>query len=373
MEMSSQELQDFYESAPCGFHSLNSDAEFIDINQTELRWLGYSGDEIVSGMKLTDILTVESRHIFEQNFKRLKSGGSVRDLELNFLRKDGTVLAVLVCEAAVDDPQGRFLLSRSVVYNLTDRLRSNVSLRAILDAASDPMVISSRSGEILLTNSQADKLFGYDIGEMRGRPVETLMAEHLRADHVKHQHRFFALAQTRPMGSGFELRGLKNDGTEFPIEVGLSPLEFNGVLAAVAVIRDLTELRAFEEKARHGLAKYQLLFENSMDGIVLTTPDGAILEANPSACRILGRTRESLLDACREDILDTSDPAVAQFLEKQESRSKAAGQLRGRRGDGTLFQLDITSVVFEESNNRACYCLIFRDIAVQNRPIAFSA
>jgi PAS domain S-box-containing protein len=338
MNLSAQELIDFYENAPCGFHALDSAAGFIHMNQTELHWLGYCYDEVVGRMKLTDILTIESRHSFEQRFKRFKAIGSVHDLEMDFIRKDGTIQPVLVSATAVRDSEERYVMSRSVVYNLTDRLRAHVWFRAILDAAPDPMIVISRTGDILLANRQAEKLFGYRGDQMRGRQVEMLVPEHLRVIHANHRANFFASPHARPMGSGYELRGLRKDGTEVPIEVSLSPMEFDRMLVAVAAIRDLTERHAIEEKARRSQAQYKLLFENSMDGILLTLPDGTIVEANPSACRILGRTRQTVLKAGREGILDTSDPAVARFIEERTRTGKAMGELRAFRGNGTLFQ-----------------------------------
>lgn len=365
MNIPEQELVDLYEHAPCGFHVLNSEGLFLHVNQTELDWLGYGYDEMVDRMKLTDILTLEGRHIFEQNFRRLIRAGEVRDLEFDLIRKDGTFLPVLVSATTVTDPEGKHLMSRSVIYNMAERLRSHVWFKAILDAAPDAMFITSRSGDILLTNMQAEKLFGYRIDEMRGQSVEMLLPAQSRKKHVKHRANFFHEPKARPMGIGYEMLGLKKDGTEFPVEISLSPLEFDHMLVAVAAVRDLTEHRRTEEKARRSQAQYRLLFENSMDGILLTLPDGTILQANPSACRILGRTREAVLAAGREGVLDTSDPAVARFIEERQKTGRAAGELRGRRGDGTLFPQEVSSVIFEDDQGRECSCVIFRDITAR--------
>lgn len=366
MNISEQELLDLYEHAPCGFHAIDAEGMFLHVNQTELGWLGYRYEEMVGRMKLPDVLTLEGRHIFEQNFRRLKRVGEVRDLEFDFVRKDGTLLPVLVSATAISDPHGRYLMSRSVVYNIADRLRSDVWFKAILDAAPDAMFITSRSGDILMANLQAEKLFGYRIDEMRGRPVEMLMLEQARKNHIKHRADFFMKPKARPMGVGYEMHGRRKDGTVFPVEISLSPLEFDHMVVALAAVRDLTEHRRTEEKARRTLAQYRLLFEISMDGILLTLPDGTILEANPSACRILGRTREAVLKAGRAGVLDTSDPAVARFIEERERTGRATGELRGRRGDGTLFPQQVSSVVFEDADGRKCSCVIFREVAASS-------
>lgn len=367
MNISDHELIDLYEHAPCGFHALDSRGAFLHVNQTELDWLGYSYDEMVGRMKLPDILTLEGQQAFERNFQRFKMAGTVRDLELDFVRKDSTLLPVLVSATAVSDGQGKYRMSRSVVYNLSDRLRAHSWFRAILDAAPDAMIVASRTGDILLANTQAEKLFGYRSDEMRGRSVEMLLPEQTRANHVRHRADFFVEPKPRPMGIGCEMLGLRKDGSEISVEISLSPLEFDRTLVVVAAVRDLTERHKSEENARRSYAQYRLLFENSMDGILLTLPDGKILEANPSACRILGRTREDVLKAGREGILDTSDPAVARFVEEHRSTGRAMGELRGRRGDGTLFPVEVSAVVFEDDQGKKCSCAIFRDIGARKQ------
>lgn len=365
MKISEQELLDLYENAPWGFHALDLNGVFAHVNQTELHWLGYGYEEMVGRMQLSDILTFEGRQTFEQNFQRLKTAGAIHDLEFDVVRKDGTLLPVLMSTTSVLDHEGKYRMSRSVVYNLDKRLQSHLWFRAILDAAPDAMIITSRTGDILLTNAQAEKLFGYRADEMRGRQVEMLLPERFRADHVKHRANFFTEPRARPMGSGYQMYCLRKDGTELPVEISLSPLGFNRILVAVAAIRDLTERLINEEKIRRSHEQYRLLFENSMDGILLTAPGGAILEANPSACRILGRTREAILQAGREGVLDTSDPAVASFIEERKRTGKATGELWGKRGDGTLFPQEVSSVVFEDADGRECSCIIFRDITAR--------
>ena len=108
---------------------------------------------------------------------------------------------------------------------------------------------------------------------------------------------------------------------------------------------------------------YELLFQNSLDGLLLTAPDGSILDANPAACRIWGRTREELLQAGREGLVDMSDPRVATLIAERERTGHAHGELTARRKDGTLFPIEISSVVFENPAGVARTCMIIRDIS----------
>ena len=108
---------------------------------------------------------------------------------------------------------------------------------------------------------------------------------------------------------------------------------------------------------------YRLLFENCMDGIMKTAPDGSILDANPAACRIFERTREEIIAAGREGLIDTSDPRLAPLVEQRRLTGKAHGELNGRRRDGSLFPVEFSSVIFENPQGETRTCLIIRDIS----------
>lgn len=111
-----------------------------------------------------------------------------------------------------------------------------------------------------------------------------------------------------------------------------------------------------------GETLYGLLFQNSLDGIMLTAPDGSILDANPAACRILGRTREDILEEGRRGVIDESDPNLPNLLAERQRTGRAQGELTARRKDGSLFPIEFSSVVFEAPTGKPKTCLIIRDI-----------
>jgi len=112
-----------------------------------------------------------------------------------------------------------------------------------------------------------------------------------------------------------------------------------------------------------GETLYEMLFDNSLDGLMLTNPGGAILDANPAACRILGRTREEILQEGRQGLVDASDPRLPSMIEERQRTGKIHGELNGRRRDGTLFPMEISSVVFQSPAGEPRTCLIIRDIS----------
>lgn len=119
-----EEIEDLYNNAPCGFHSLDNDGIFVRINDTELAWLGYSRDEVLGRLHLTDLLTPQGQAIFHQYFPKLKKRGWVRDIELELVRKDGRTFPVLVSASAVRDSAGNFVMSRTTVYDMTERSKA---------------------------------------------------------------------------------------------------------------------------------------------------------------------------------------------------------------------------------------------------------
>jgi sigma-B regulation protein RsbU (phosphoserine phosphatase) len=116
------EISDLYNHAPCGYHSLDPEGVFTRINETELSWLGYARGEILQKKKFTEVIKEEDIGAFEAGFATLKERGWVRDLEFRMVRKDGTSLPVLVSATAVRDSAGRFKMSRSTVFDMTERL-----------------------------------------------------------------------------------------------------------------------------------------------------------------------------------------------------------------------------------------------------------
>ena len=108
---------------------------------------------------------------------------------------------------------------------------------------------------------------------------------------------------------------------------------------------------------------YGMLFENSMDGLMLTAPDGTILDANPACCRIFGRSREEVLREGRRGLMDESDPRMAALVAERERTGKTHGELTARRRDGTLFPVEISSRVFQLPDGSARTCIIIRDIS----------
>ena len=141
-------------------------------------------------------------------------------------------------------------LIREQEETVRDAIRQKQSekrFRDLLESAPDAMVVVDRAGMIQFINSQTEKLFGYEPVEIVGQPIEVLVPKRSRKKHVKHREGYYIEHPARPMGIGLELFGSRKNGTEFPIEISLSPLETEDGLLVSAAIRDVTQRKRMEE------------------------------------------------------------------------------------------------------------------------------
>ena len=129
LRKSAEEISDLYDNAPCGYHSLDPDGTFLRMNNTELRWLGYARDEIIGKKKFDDLLTSESVIVFQKIFPVFKKQGWISNLEFDMIRKDGTIFPVLLNATAMNDPEGSYIMSRSTLFDNTERKRAKEALQ----------------------------------------------------------------------------------------------------------------------------------------------------------------------------------------------------------------------------------------------------
>ena len=115
------QMDDLYNNAPFGYHSLDGNGLFVQVNNTELNWLGYSREEIVGIKKMSDLLTEESVKVFQKNFPLFKERGFISDIELEMIRKDGSTMSILLSATAIYDDKGNYKMSRSSFIDLTER------------------------------------------------------------------------------------------------------------------------------------------------------------------------------------------------------------------------------------------------------------
>ncbi|HKY36701.1 MAG TPA: PAS domain S-box protein [Polyangiaceae bacterium] len=213
--------------------------------------------------------------------------------------------------------------------------------RQLIDAAPDAMVVVADDGRIAIVNMQAENLFGYARAELLGQAIEILIPERYRSSHVGHRQGFINSPKLRPMGSGLSLFGRRKDGSEFPIEISLSPIQVEGRTLVSSAIRDVTLRRRAEQK-------FRALLEAAPDAMVIAGPDGHIVLVNAQAERLFGYGRDDLLGEPVERLVPQRFQGrhVAHrdgYIRDPKARGMGSGlELFGVRKDGSEFPVEIS-------------------------------
>ncbi len=229
----------------------------------------------------------------------------------------------------------------------TRSTESDPIFERLFAASPDAIVVVDASGTITQANPQVESLFGYSCPELIGKRVEILIPERFRDTHPEHRNHFSKQPRMRPMGAGLELYGRRKDGTEFPVDIMLSPVDTPEGQVVLAVIRDVTDRKQTEAAMRLSEDRFRSLFEFSPDAIVVSDPDGRIAEINGQVEKSFGYQRAELIGQPVENLVPERFRNVhvdhrKGYATQPRTRPMGAGlDLYGRRKDGTEFPVDI--------------------------------
>jgi PAS domain S-box-containing protein len=213
--------------------------------------------------------------------------------------------------------------------------------RALIELAPDAIVVAGQSGRILLVNAQTEKLFRYPRSELLGEPIEILVPERLRTAHPAHRSTYTRDPRPRGMGSGLDLFGRRRDGSEFPVEISLSPIATPQGLLVASAIRDVSERKLIEDK-------FRALLESAPDAKVIMDRSGQIVLVNAQTERMFGYARTELIGQSVEVLMPQRFHARhvrhrGGYIESPKVRGMGSGlELYGLRKDGSEFPVEIS-------------------------------
>ena len=343
------------EAAPDGMVVVNQAGEIVLLNARAESQFGYRRDELI-GQKVTNIIPVGFAERLIADGTRTAAEALAQQIgtgiELYGLRKDETEFPIEIMLSPLESTEG--ILVTAAIRDITVRKDAEVHLaqmegryRGLMEAAPDGMVVVNQAGEIVLLNARAESQFGYRRDELIGQRVTNIIpvgfAERLIADGT----RTAAEALAQQIGTGIELIGRRNDGTNFPIEIMLSPLESTEGILVTAAIRDITVRKDAEEHLAQMEGRYRGLMEAAPDGMVVVNKDGEIVLLNARAEKQFGYRRDELLGRMVKSIIPVgfAERLIADALRTTaEALAQQIGtgiELIGRRKDGTNFPIEI--------------------------------
>lgn len=180
LRVSAQELQDLYDRAPCGYHSIDVNGVFTNINDTELAWLGCGRNELVGKKRISEFMTAESKERFKATFPQFIAAGHIENVEFELVGKDGAIRQVSANATAINDSVGNFVKSRSVLHDISELKKIHNELMQ-LTAEQQAMldnelvgIVKVRNRHTIWINSAMERIFGYGEGELDGQPNKIL-------------------------------------------------------------------------------------------------------------------------------------------------------------------------------------------------------
>jgi PAS domain S-box-containing protein len=343
------------EAAPDGMVVVNQGGEIVLLNAQAEKQFGYRRDELL-GQKVTNIIPEGFAERLVSDALRTTAEALSQHIgtgiELHGRRKNGTVFPIEIMLSPLQSAEG--ILVTAAIRDITVRKDAEKHLeqmegryRGLLEAAPDGMVVVNQGGEIVLLNAQAEKQFGYRRDELLGQEVTNIIPEGFAERLISDGTRTAAEALAQQIGTGIELHGRRKDGSRFPIEIMLSPLESAEGILVTAAIRDITVRKDAEKHLAQMEGRYRGLLEAAPDGMVVVNQEGEIVLLNVQAEKQFGYRRDELLgqrvtniipegfaERLISDALRTTAEALAQQI-------GTGIELLGRRRDGTVFPIEI--------------------------------
>ena len=343
------------EAAPDAMVVVNPAGEIVLLNVQAEKHFGYRRDELV-GQQVKNIIPEGfaerliadgTRSAAEALAQQIGTG-----IELSGRRKDGSEFPIEIMLSPLESAEGTLITAAirdiSVRKNAERHLaQMEGRYRGLLEAAPDAMVVVNPAGEIVLLNVQAEKQFGYRRDELVGQQVKNVIPEGFAERLIADGTRSAAEALAQQIGTGIELSGRRKDGSEFPIEIMLSPLESAEGTLITAAIRDISVRKTAERHLAQMEGRYRGLLEAAPDAMVVVNPAGEIVLLNVQAEKQFGYRRDELVGQKVKNIIPEgfAERLIADALRSAEdalAQQIGTGiELSGRRKDGSEFPIEI--------------------------------
>ena len=327
-------------------YMMDTRGQVVSWNAGAQRIKGYGADEIIGRNFSLFFSTEDCERGRPEQVLRLAMLHGRHEEQAIRVRKDGSHFLASLTFTALRDTAGNLRGFSEFSRDLSESKESGAKYRGLLEAAPDAMIVVNQAGEIVLLNLQAEKQFGYYRDELVGQQVKNIIPEGFAERLIADGTRTAAEALAQQMGTGLELRGRRKDGSEFPLELMLSPLENADGILVTAAIRDISVRKAAERHLAQMEGRYRGLLEAAPDSMVLMNQDAEIVIVNRQAENVFGYRRDELVGGNAGRLVSAASLATLLAFARRatdgsnEQQSHTAIELEGRRKDGSQFPIE---------------------------------
>jgi diguanylate cyclase (GGDEF)-like protein/PAS domain S-box-containing protein len=369
----SRMLRQVIEATPNAMIMADHDGRITLVNTQAERLFGYTRAELFA-MSVDDLVPDRFRDLHP-----VRRAGYAHDPEtllvgpgrdLHARHRDGHEFPVEIGLNPVDvDDRPQVLAS---IVDITERKRAEERLHQVVEAAPNAMIMTNAEGEIVLVNTQAEVSFGYERAELLTMRIDQLVPARHREGHQGDRADYFARPARRDMGAGRELFGLRKDGTEIPIEIGLNPIQIMGEQHVLASVIDITERLLVQEAESADRADRlrRSILDSLPFSIIASDVAGTIVTANPAAERLLGFGRDELVGARVADLRAGVSAAVPLLGARPTGVDER--EIDYRRKDGTTLPVnEAVAPITDERGDVSGFLSVAYDITQRREAEAF--
>lgn len=362
------------EAAPSAMMMVNGDGRITLVNKQAEKLFGYDREELL-GQPIEMLVPERYRSSHPDDRRSFSKQPMARAMgagrDLYGLCKDGSEVPIEIGLNPIETSEGAFVLTS--IIDITHRKRAEERFRRLIEHAPNGMVMVDQRGKISLINAQIEKWFGYSRDELIGQPIEMLVPQRFRSHHSDSRNGFIKNPSPRPMGAGRDLYGLRKDGHEFPVEIGLTPIDTEQGTMILGTIVDITERKLAEQKMRRSQEQLAGVIGSAMDAIITVDEEQRIVLFNAAAeTMFLFPAEDAIGQPIDRFIPERFRAGHRGHIEKFSNTNVTQrtmgtlGALYGMRANGQEFPIE-ASISQIDSEGEKLLTVILRDITQRKR------
>jgi two-component system, LuxR family, sensor kinase FixL len=367
------------ESSDDAIIGTNFDGIILTWNRGAERLYGHTAQE-VTGRSISLLFPDDRSDELANLLDAIRSGERVEHYETVRQTKDGRFVDISLTVSPITDAAGQIAGAATIARNITARKQAELALRAselrwrsIVESAVDGIVVIDSRGRIEAFNPAAERLFGYQEAELLGRNVNVLMPPPYRDEHDSYLARYLAIGIATNIGKGREVRGLRKDGSIFPLHLSVGEMWVSGERRFTGILHDLSSRVELEERLLASEARWKSVIDSAVDGIIVIGAHGHIEAFNPAAERLFGYREEEVIGQNVNILMpspyhEQHDGYLARYLETGVQKIIGIGrEVTGRRRDGSTFPLHLSVGEMVSSGGERRFTGILHDLTARVR------